>query len=81
MVRWGPNCKDEPPPARDSQVNCKVCLGCAHIREDLDMTDVRCIDDLVTYFQKAIKAREKKSDQEKRRKRKKEKKKIAERGN
>ena len=34
------DCKDEPLPARDSQVNCKVCPGCAHIREDLDMTDV-----------------------------------------
>ena len=64
------DCKDEPPPARDSQVHCLVCPAWAHLREDLDITDVRCIDDMVTYFQRVIKAREVKSDKEKKRKKK-----------
>ena len=31
------------------------------------MTDVRCIEDMVIYFQRVIKAREDKSDREKKR--------------
>ena len=44
-----------------------MCPAWEHLREDLDITDVRCIDDMVTYFRRVIKAREEKSDKEKRR--------------
>ena len=47
-------CQDEPPPARDSQVHCLVCPAWTHLREDLDLTDIRCIDDMVTFFQRVI---------------------------
>ena len=60
-------CQDEPPAARDSQVHCLICPAWTHLREDLDLTDIRCIDDMVTYFQRVIKAREEKSDREKKR--------------
>ena len=64
------NCQDSPPPARDSQVHCLVCPAWSHLREDLDLTDVRCIEDMVTYFQRVIKAREAKSDREKKERKK-----------
>ena len=51
------DCKDDSPPARDSQVHCLVCPAWSHLREDLDMTDVRSIDDMVIYFKRVIKAR------------------------
>ena len=56
--------------ARDSQVHCLVCPAWKHLREDLDLTDVRCIEDMVTYFQRVIKAREAKSDREKKERKK-----------
>ena len=40
------------------------------LREDLDLTDVRCIEDMVIYFQRVLKAREAKSDREKKQRRK-----------
>lgn len=67
------DCQEEAPPtppARDSQVHCLVCPAWSHLREDLDITDVRCIDDMVKYFQRVIKAREEKSDCEKKRRKK-----------
>ena len=64
------DCQDESPPARDSQVHCLVCPAWSHFREDLDMTDVRCLEDMVKYFQRVIKAREEKSDREKKRSKK-----------
>ena len=39
-------------------------------RKDLDLTDVRCLDDMVIYFKRVIKAREAKSDMDKRKKKK-----------
>ena len=36
----------------------------------MDLTDVRCIEDMVTYFQRVIKAREAKSDREKKERKK-----------
>ena len=41
------DCKDKPPPARESQVHCLVCSVWAHLREDLDMSNIRCIYDMV----------------------------------
>ena len=49
------DCQDKPTQARDSQVHCLVCPAWEHLREDLDITDVRCIDDMVTYFRRVIK--------------------------
>ena len=61
------DCQDESPPARDSQVHCLVCPAWSNLREGLDVTDVRCLDDMVIYFQRVIKAREEKADREKKR--------------
>ena len=62
--------QDKPPPARDSQVHCLVCPAWTHLREDLDITDVRSIEDMVIYFQRVMKAREAKNDREKRQRKK-----------
>ena len=64
------DCMDKSPPARDSQVHCLVCPAWSDLREDLDLTDVRCIEDMVIYFQRVLKAREAKSDREKKQRRK-----------
>ena len=42
--------QDKPPPARDSHVHCLVCTAWTHLREDLDLTDVRCVEDMVSFF-------------------------------
>ena len=60
------SCQD----CKDSQVHCLVCPAGAHLREDLDMSDIRFIDDMVKYFQRVIKAREEKNDREKKRRKK-----------
>ena len=57
-------------PARDSQVHCLSCPAWAHLREDLDMTDMRRIEDMVVYFQRVMKEREEKDDKEKKRRKK-----------
>ena len=62
--------QDESPPARDSQILCLVCPAWSNLREGLDVTDVRCLDDMVMYFQRVIKAREEKADREKKRRKK-----------
>ena len=64
------DCQDKPSPARDSQVHCLICPAWSHLREDLDITDVICVEDMVVYFQRVIKAREEKSDREKKRRKK-----------
>ena len=56
--------KDEPPAARDSQVHCLICPVWTHLREDLDLTDIRCIDDMVTYFQREKKRRKREREEE-----------------
>ena len=52
---------------QECRVHCLVCPAWTYLREDLDLTDIRCMDDMVTFFQRVIKAREEKSDREKRR--------------
>ena len=47
-----------------------MCPAWTHAREDLDLTDVRCIEDMVVYFQRVMKAREAKSDREKKKRQK-----------
>ena len=64
------NCQDESPHARDSQIHCMVCPAWSNLREGLDVTNVRCLDDMVIYFQRVIKAREEKADREKKRRKK-----------
>ena len=39
--------QDEAPPARDSQVHGVVFPAWSELREDLDLTDVRWLDDMV----------------------------------
>ena len=62
--------QDTAPPARDSQVHCLICPAWSTLREDLDWTDVQSIDDMVTYFQRVMKAKEEKRDKEKKRRKK-----------
>jgi hypothetical protein len=64
------DCKNVSSPARDSQVHCLTCPAWSHLREDLDMTDIRCIEDMVVYFQRVLRAREEKDDKEKKRRKK-----------
>ena len=64
------DCKNVSSPARDSQVHCLTCPAWSHLREDLDMTDIRCIEDMVVYFQRVLRAREEKVDKEKKRRKK-----------
>ena len=64
------DCKNVSSPARDSQDHCLSCPAWSHLREDLDMTDIRCVKYMVVYFQTVMKAREEKDDKEKKRRKK-----------
>ena len=41
------DCQGEAPPARDSQVHCLVCPAWSHLRTDLDVTDVKCLEEIL----------------------------------
>ena len=58
--------KEEPTQAKDSMVHCLVCPTWQYF----DITDVRCIDNMVTYLRRVNKATEEKSDKERKRKKK-----------
>ena len=67
-------------PARDSQVHCLTCPAWSHLREDLDMTDIRCIEDMAVYFQRVLKAREEKEKKRRKKEREEEESKLREEG-
>ena len=64
------DCKNVSSPARDSQVHCLTCPAWSHLREHLDMTDIRFIEDMIVYCQRVLRAREEKDDKEKKRRKK-----------